>query len=74
MQDSLILEELSEVLHLPSLNRHWMLYPRFQRLPGSSPGRIQGFPQKDGVGERIDKKRKRSGKNFAVKKIEERRG
>ena len=29
------------------------------RLPGSSPGWIQGFPREDGVGERIDKKRKR---------------
>ena len=59
MWDSLILEELPEVLHLPSLDRHWMWYPRFQGLPGPSPGRIQGVPQKDGVGERTDKKRKR---------------
>ena len=24
-------------------------------VPGSSPGRIQGFPREDGIGERIDK-------------------
>jgi len=32
-----------------------------------------GIPSEDGVGERIDKRRKRQGKNFAVEKIEERK-
>ena len=40
---------------------------------GVQPGWIQGFPREDGVGEMIDKRRKRQGKNFAVKKIEERK-
>ena len=30
-----------------------------EEVPGSSPGWIQGFPREDGIGERIDKRRKR---------------
>ena len=38
------------------LNGHELeLAPRVGDVPGSSPGRIQGFPREDGIGERIDK-------------------
>ena len=39
--------------------KKWKLLDSKREIPGSSPGWIQGFPWEDGVGERIDKKRKR---------------
>ena len=31
----------------------------FDKVPGSIPSRIQGYPQDDGIGERIAKRRER---------------
>ena len=44
----------------------------FGIVPETSRGWIQGFPWEDGVGKK-DRNRERYGKNFAVKKIEERK-